>query len=520
LGDYYKSKVSFVSNHNGTGAVEVMAISLAPQLGVLISALFTLLVTAVAANNNKRSSLTETLASSLPSSASGHNSGVTEFVLLGLPVLLCLTCCSEQWHLVLVATAGVAISLSVAARRICTTRGRGGARTVNQSFLHSPVSDGEGSQVLAYVTNYRASMLYVTSLCILAVDFPVYPRRFAKAENFGFGLMDIGVGSFVFSGGLVALEARKGQEFVSRNRLGYLLNSIRGSIPMLLLGFLRYASLKGSGYHTHESEYGLHWNFFFTMAVTKMFSSVIYAVGFRVSWSWFLSFAVVFGHEMALGIGLGRWVMDEGPREDLINANREGLVSCIGYVALYFSGVSWGSLLFKPKSTNKDFVADLKTLGLWSLVMWITLFYSNEGLSMAPSRRLVNWPYFVWMVAYNLSLLCLALSTDLIANYVRHQVQAKQLKSSSKASKGQLHKQKDFDDGGLNMRIPQMYQAIAYNSLGFFLLANVLTGIVNLSMRTINATGTSSMFILITYLLVLQIVALAFYRKRWRVKLS
>ena len=63
-----------------------------------------------------------------------------------------------------------------------------------------------------YVTNYRASMLYVTALCILAVDFPVFPRRFAKAENFGFGLMDIGVGSFVFSAGLVALEARKGQD--------------------------------------------------------------------------------------------------------------------------------------------------------------------------------------------------------------------------------------------------------------------------------------------------------------------
>ena len=58
--DYYRgAKVSFVSNHNGTTALEVMSISLAPELGVLISALFTVLVGAVsaaaAASTNKRS---------------------------------------------------------------------------------------------------------------------------------------------------------------------------------------------------------------------------------------------------------------------------------------------------------------------------------------------------------------------------------------------------------------------------------------------------------------------------------
>ena len=49
-----------------------------------------------------------------------HNSGTTEFLMLGLPVLLCLTCASEHSHLVLAATAGVALSLGLAARRFCT----------------------------------------------------------------------------------------------------------------------------------------------------------------------------------------------------------------------------------------------------------------------------------------------------------------------------------------------------------------------------------------------------------------
>ena len=49
------------------------------------------------------------------------------------------------------------------------------------SFLHSPPDEGGGSGGrLPHVVNYRASMLYVTSLCILGVDFPVFPRYFLK----------------------------------------------------------------------------------------------------------------------------------------------------------------------------------------------------------------------------------------------------------------------------------------------------------------------------------------------------
>ena len=58
-------------------------------------------------------------------------------------------------------------------------------------------------------------MLLVTAVCILGVDFPVFPRRFAKTETFGFGLMDIGVGSFIFASGLVSQEARKGIQAMS-----------------------------------------------------------------------------------------------------------------------------------------------------------------------------------------------------------------------------------------------------------------------------------------------------------------
>ena len=47
-----------------------------------------------------------------------------------------------------------------------------------------------------------------TAICILAVDFVVFPRRFCKAETYGTGLMDLGVGSFIISNAIVSPEAR------------------------------------------------------------------------------------------------------------------------------------------------------------------------------------------------------------------------------------------------------------------------------------------------------------------------
>lgn len=188
-----------------------------------------------------------------------RNSFLVEFVVIAVPLVLALTICAN-YVLHLYAALFMA-SLLVAAVKWSPAAD---LQSTLWNFLHMPVP-----KPFPFLTQSRISVTLLSVLAILAVDFPVFPRRFAKTETYGVGLMDVGVGLFVSANGSISPEARSALS-KDLQRQWHVWRNLKGTLPLLVLGFVRLVATATADYHLHESEYGSHWNFFFTLAVIRV----------------------------------------------------------------------------------------------------------------------------------------------------------------------------------------------------------------------------------------------------------
>lgn len=342
-----------------------------------------------------------------------------------------------------------------------------------------------------FLTTYRGSMLVITCLAILAVDFRIFPRRFAKVENWGTSLMDVGVGSFVFSAGVVAARPILKEQLAGKTTsLGArLYRSIRHSVPLLVLGLIRLWSVKGLDYAEHVTEYGVHWNFFFTLGFLAPFMAL-----FQSAFKYIPSYA---GLAILLGIayqvaleytGLKSFILI-GSRTNLFSKNREGIFSFFGYLAIFLAGQSTGMFLLPKELTKGNGPQQRKRLllmltvwsGIWILLFNLTTSY-KFGLNIAVSRRLANLPYFLWIAAFNctqITAFCLIETLFFPAVY----------KSASASTKEEEEIYK--------FSTSRVLEAYNRNGLAIFLVANLLTGLVNLTVPTLYVNQYVSMGILL-----------------------
>ena len=211
--------------------------------------------------------------------------------------------------------------------------------------------------------------------------------------------MDAGVGSFVFSSGIVA--ARAYASTVHESLFKSMLKSFRSAGPILALGFARFFLTKSVNYQEHNSEYGLHWNFFFTLGFLPPFVTLIGSCRRILPFS-ALAFLIAVGYQFALNQGLEHWILN-APRVDILSANKEGVCSLAGYLAIFMFGLQCGVVVFQKdvsnsimsrwlgiskKDENKQLTVQLYT---YSLIMWI-FFYTYEYLfpKYQVSRRMAS----------------------------------------------------------------------------------------------------------------------------------
>ena len=350
--------------------------------------------------------------------------------------------------------------------------------------------------VRPFITTYRSSMMVITCIAILAVDFPVFPRRFAKVENWGTSLMDLGVGSFVFSAGVVSARSvlRSGRSIGPLWRR--LLSSVRHSIPLIVLGLVRLYSVKGLDYAEHVTEYGVHWNFFFTLGFLPPFAEVFDSLTAFVPWYDALALGVAVSYQIALeSTDLKAYILVSPRGPDLLSKNREGVFSFLGYLAIFLAGRATGVRAI-PSSTSsasspaQDRKSVLGKLAIQSLV-WSGLFFFNStyamgyGAGLPVSRRLANMPYVLWVCAFNNAQLLLFCLLETVFFF---------------------GKQGKVED--VSFATSRILSAFNRNGLAIFLIANLLTGLVNLGVNTLDASTPQALAILIGYSALLTAVAL------------
>lgn len=407
---------------------------------------------------------------------------VLEWAVLVVPTLLSLT----AWAPATPQVSATLFTLALVTILMAATQTRAGASLtlgVRSSF----------------VTNHRALMIVFTTVGILAVDFPVFPRKFAKTETFGYGWMDLGVGSFAFVNGLVSPEARKVKHSLKKN--------LSGCTPLVVLGLIRLVCVTCLGYHENITEYGSHWNFFFTLASVRLLSSLVQVLVTSTKAVWVTSVAVAVMYEGLLTFYLADWILaTDTPRDNIVNSNREGLFSALGYLSIYLAGVSWGRDVFELNKTVSELMVMLRLLLLWTAVMWLSLGYSLTFF-MPPSRRLANYAFFTWILAYNLTILSFFLITDLIVIHLQSKTKSKMKGLRTKSSKDSVK----APETSTMYRSPNFVKAVDHNPLFFFLLANLLTGIINITVETINTEDNTAVLIIFIYQAILAIVVTFLY---------
>jgi len=207
---------------------------------------------------------------------------------------------------------------------------------------------------------------------------------------------------------------------------------------------------------------------------------------------------------------LGAFIL-VAPRTDLLSKNREGIFSFLGYLAIFLAGQSIGITVLprqQPTGKNASRAQMVRSSILFKLVTralaWSALFIFTTnyyGLGLGVSRRLANLPYFLWVTAFNCSQIAFLYAVEAVCF-------PNVYKATSKEDEEQRRR-------GATSSILGAYNR---NGLAIFLLANLLTGAVNMTMPTLHMGVMESIAVLLGYLSV--VTAAALLLDRWNVSIK
>jgi phosphatidylinositol glycan class W len=143
------------------------------------------------------------------------------------------------------------------------------------------------------------------------------------------------------------------------------------------------------------TEYGVHWNFFWTLAVITLATSFVTSVHLLN----YIGLGLHLLYQVCLYSGLGEFILN-GPRDNFFSKNREGILGCIGYICIYMFGAGFTEFVIKRSEIGKSkfLIPKLSSIAykllIYTICSGIIMVLLNEYVQ-SFSRRTVNASYGV-----------------------------------------------------------------------------------------------------------------------------
>jgi phosphatidylinositol glycan class W len=246
----------------------------------------------------------------------------------------------------------------------------------------------------------KTAVMIATCFMILAVDFPIADRRFAKTNEGGYSLMDTGTIWVV----LISSATRNiKKHYLPFPVLARIKRGLIVSSAALFLGWFRFFFLLWVGYPSHVDEYGVHWNFFMTLGCIELVFSVLCV--YKLSFYLMGGFLVVYEIVLEFG-GFKEWILS--PERDMtsfFSMNREGILSIPLFTFIMLIGPifmnNYKSIAENARKQGKFLTGQLKifmisVVGVLASLTFVT--YAESFPNWNAYRKLSNIPFLMFGV--------------------------------------------------------------------------------------------------------------------------
>ncbi|KAL3994888.1 GWT1 family protein [Acanthocheilonema viteae] len=390
-----------------------------------------------------------------------------DFLFIVLPIILSLTLFSDYLSVILLFQLVALLSLITFS--LCEYCFIAREKPTLQEIFSQMVDDQHSPT--KFITYMRSTGLIATAVAILSVDFDVFPRRFAKTYIYGRSIMDLGTAASVYCFAVVDVfkDFPSRSKFPSLQRRHFFWKHLP-SIMLLCLGFGRTCIVQLLNYPVQLVEYGVHWNFFITLAFLRI---IVKLLGRRFHLLFGVIIISVYQYLLSEK-NLQNWLLSEDiNRDTFIAMNREGIFSLFGYLSIYYFASCIANFMFSTGIRLKSWFC--RTFQL--LTIAALLFFAQKLAEMLigpPSRRIANLSYILEVLVFH---------TVYMANLLLVQL------ASIFGWAAQMP-QFSIDENPFERLKPCILDSVNRYGMPFFLLANVLTGLINLTITTSSVTNT------------------------------